>query len=41
VSEDFEGDVRGAAPDIGADERTTGAPIYGLLSEQDVGPAAP
>ncbi len=41
VSEDFEGDARGAAPDIGADERTTNAPIRGLLSEQDVGPAAP
>ena len=40
VSDDIEGQPR-IKPDIGADERSSSPAIYGVLTEKDVGPAAP
>jgi poly(beta-D-mannuronate) lyase len=41
VTDDIDGDPRGVAPDIGADEYAQQAPVRGPLTEADVGPAAP
>jgi hypothetical protein len=41
VTDDIDGDLRGSAPDIGADEYAQRPPVRGLLTEADVGPAAP
>ena len=40
VSDDIEGHPR-TKPDIGADERSSSPALFGVLTEKDVGPAAP